>query len=171
VNILPFSDQRQELIRSLTFVARCALAAAASYKLAWWIGLSMPVWAAMSALIVSQDRWQDTELSLQQRIRGTLLGVSISLAVNLIAMLLGASTTMQLIVAVAICAAIARADRSVRVCMWTCPIVLIPGLAGTGPVIVIGLYRAIEIVVGCLVAAAFHLLAERLLAPMQIVRE
>lgn len=155
----------------MTFVARCSLAAAASYKLAWWFGLSMPVWAAMSALIVSQDRWQDTELSLQERIRGTLLGVSIALAVNLIAMLLGVSTTMQLIVAVAICAAIARTNRSLRVCMWTCPIVLIPGPAGAGPVIVIGLYRALEIVVGCLVAAAFNLVAERLLEPMQIVRE
>jgi len=131
----------------------------------------MPVWASMSALIVSQDRWQDTELSLQQRIRGTFLGVSISLAVNLIAMTLGTSTTIQLIIAVAICAAIARVDRSVRVCMWTCPIVLIPGQAGANPVIVVGLYRAIEIVVGCLVAAGFHLLTERLLTQLKVVRE
>jgi len=131
----------------------------------------MPVWASMSALIVSQDRWQDTELSLQQRIRGTFLGVSISLAVNLIAMSLGTSTTIQLVIAVAICAAIARVDRSVRVCMWTCPIVLIPGQAGANPVIVVGLYRALEIVVGCLVAGAFSLLTEWLLTRWKIIRE
>lgn len=77
----------------------------------------------------------------------------------------------KLIFAVPIRAAIARADRSLRVCMWTCPTVLIAGPAGTGPVTAIGLYRALEIVVGCLIVAAFHLLAERLLAPLQIVRE
>jgi uncharacterized membrane protein YccC len=171
VNILPLSGYRQALVRSVMFVARCSLAAAVSYRLAWWLGLPMPVWAAMSALIVSQDRWQDTELSLRQRIRGTLLGVSISLAVNLIAMSLGISTTIQLIVAVSICASIARVDPGLRVCMWTCPLVLIPGVGAAVPAILTGLYRALEIVVGCLVAAVFHLLTERLLAPVTLIRE
>jgi uncharacterized membrane protein YccC len=163
VNILSKFVDTDELVGSVAFVIRCAFAAVAAYKLAALTGLSMPVWASISALVVSQERWHETRSSLYDRIRGTLLGVAISLTVNLLAIPLGTSSTVQLIVAVAICAAITRVDRGLRTCMWTCPIVLLSAHMGSEPVIATGLYRALEITIGCAVGAACHFVAERLL--------
>ncbi|QGZ63088.1 FUSC family protein [Paraburkholderia acidisoli] len=157
-------------MRSLAFVLRCACSAAASYQLALWLGLPVPVWASVSALVIAQDRWSETRVSLHERVRGTLLGVAVSLAVNIVAISLRLPAIVQLMVAVAVCAAVARAERGLRVCMWTCPIVLLSAHAGAQPAIVTGLLRAFEIMVGCFVGGVFHFLAERLLA-LEFTRE
>jgi uncharacterized membrane protein YccC len=170
MNRLPLPVNREELVRSIAFVARCALAAVIAYRLAELMHLSMPVWASISALVIAQEKWRETQSSLYERMRGTSLGVAISLLVNLVATSLHISPTAQLMVAVAICAAIARFDRGLRVCMWTCPIVLMSGHIGGEPVLVRGLYRALEIAIGGVVGAALHLLAERLLTVRQVYR-
>jgi uncharacterized membrane protein YccC len=147
-------------LRAAAFIGRCALAATLAYRLALLVGLSNPVWASVSALIVSQERLHDTRLSLRDRIRGTLAGVLASVAVHALLAPLGADVAVQLALAVAICAAIARQWRNLRVCMWTCPAVLLTGPGET--VLAAGASRAAEIVLGCLVGAACHLLAELL---------
>ncbi|WP_186308039.1 FUSC family protein [Paraburkholderia sp. BCC1884] len=162
--------KRVEIGQQLAFVIRCALAAVVAYKVAELLGLSMPVWASISALVVSQERWHETRASLHERIQGTLLGVGISLAVNFLAMPFHVPPLMQLLVAVAFCATIARADRGLRVCMWTCPLVLMSGKLGGEVVLTTGLYRSIEIVIGCLVAALIHWMVERLLAAREMSR-
>jgi uncharacterized membrane protein YccC len=168
MNMLPMQVNKEEFARSMAFVARCALAAAVAYKLAELLGLSMPVWASISALVVSQDRWSETQTSLYERIRGTSLGVAISLVVNVVAISFHIPAIAQLMVAVAFCAAIARVDRGSRVCMWTCPIVLMSGHLGGDPAFARGMSRALEIVIGCVVGAALHLVAERLLAARRV---
>jgi uncharacterized membrane protein YgaE (UPF0421/DUF939 family) len=170
MNTLPLLLKREELARSVAFVARCALAAAIAYKLAALMNLSMPVWASISALVIAQEKWRETQTSLYERIRGTSFGVAISLVVYLVATPFHVSATAQLMVAVAICAGIARVDRGLRVCMWTCPIVLMSGHVGAEPVLVRGLCRALEIVIGGGIGAALHLFAERLLAARQVWR-
>ncbi|MCD7097793.1 FUSC family protein [Stenotrophomonas sp. MMGLT7] len=168
-------SDREQAIRSVVFVARCAIAAALAYEAARAIGLAFPVWASISALIVSQERLHETRISLYDRIRGTLLGVAISLAVSLATTPFSLSLSMQLMLSVAICAAIARASHGLRVCMWTCPIVLLSGQMLGETVLEAGLSRALEIVIGCLVGAAVHLLAEflvtRLLPHLQPHRQ
>ena len=72
MNTLPLPLKREELARSVAFVARCALAAAIAYKLAALMNLSMPVWASISALVIAQEKWRETQTSLYERIRGTL---------------------------------------------------------------------------------------------------
>jgi uncharacterized membrane protein YccC len=170
MNMLRLSMKRVEIAPQLAFVVRCALAAVVAYKVAALLGLSMPVWASISALVVSQERWHETRASLHERIQGTLLGVGISLAVNFLSTPLHIPPLMQLLVAVALCATIARVDRGLRVSMWTCPLVLMSGKLGGQFVLTTGLYRAVEIVVGCLVAALIHWLVERLFAAREMSR-
>jgi uncharacterized membrane protein YgaE (UPF0421/DUF939 family) len=170
MNTLSMLLKREDLVRSAAFVARCALAAAMAYQLAALLHLSMPVWASISALVIAQEKWRETQTSLYERIHGTSFGVAISLSVYLVATPFHVSAIIQLMIAVAICAAIARVDRGLRVCMWTCPIVLMSGHMGGEPVLARGLYRALEIVIGGIVGTALHFLAERLLAAWQARR-
>lgn len=151
-------------IRAVAFVGRCALAATLAYQLAELAGLAFPVWASISALIVSQERLHETQISLYDRIRGTLLGVLVTVAANAALAWSDASVAVQLAISVAVCAAIARRWRSLRVCMWTCPAVLLTGGSFGETVAMAGLSRALEIVLGCLVGAGCHLLAELLVA-------
>jgi uncharacterized membrane protein YccC len=161
-------DKREFIARCLIYALRCAFSAVVSYVLADAAGLSMPVWAPISALIISQEKWHETQRSSSERIRGTFLGVAVSLAVNLVSVPLLVPVIAQLMLAVTICAGIARADKRLRVCMWTGPIVMLSGHTDTEPVLWAGLFRALDITIGCAVGAAFHLLTERLLPAARV---
>ena len=65
-------------VRVLAFVARCADAASVAYQMATRLGLPEPVWAVISALIVSWERLQDTHSSFTGRILATLLGIAVT---------------------------------------------------------------------------------------------
>ncbi|MBS1188018.1 MAG: rane protein [Burkholderiaceae bacterium] len=145
----------------LIFVARCAISATAAYLIADFIALPYPVWASMSAVIVSQERLNDTTSSLQGRIAGTIVGVCVALAVNLATSAV-AGMAWQIMLAVGICAAIAGRYPSFRVCLWTAPIVLLTENASM-PIAWAGFYRGSEVILGSIVGGAFHLLAERLM--------
>jgi hypothetical protein len=65
-------------IRAIAFVIRCSGAATVASELASLLGLLEALWAAMSAVIVSQERLHETRSSLAGRILGTLLGVGVT---------------------------------------------------------------------------------------------
>jgi uncharacterized membrane protein YccC len=109
------------IIRAIAFVARCSGAATCAYVAAVEIGLPHAVWAAISALIVSQERLDDTTTSLTGRIAGTIIGACIAVAVSVAAARLATGVALQVAVAVALCATIARERPRLRVCMWTAP--------------------------------------------------
>lgn len=155
---------RHDFIRHLAFVLRCSAAASLSYGLASALSLPHPVWASMSAIIVSQEKINETKDAMVGRFGGTLIGISAAVAVSLATDPFGASITVQLAIAVAICAVIARFSPLLRVCMWTTPIVFLTAHGHPAvPVWTAGLYRATEVMVGGMVGAILHALAELLI--------
>lgn len=154
-------------IRDILFVLRCSAAATLSILLAEAVGLPHPVWAAMSGVIVSQDRLGDTQQATVGRFLGTLTGVAIAVAVGLAAARFGTGKTVEVAVAVAIAAVVARRWPIVRVCMWTCPIVFLTATPGT-PIWEVGLFRGSEVLLGGAVGVMLHIVSEaalRLTAP------
>jgi uncharacterized membrane protein YccC len=145
--------------RAVAFVARCSGAATCAYVAAVAAGLPHAVWAAISALIVSQERLDDTTSSLTGRIAGTIIGACIAVAVSLAATRLDTGVALQIAVAVAVCATIARERPSLRVCMWTAPIVLLTTEPGV-PISIEATYRASGVILGALTGGAFHWAAE-----------
>ena len=63
------------ILRAIAFVLRCSGAATVAHELASSLGLHKALWAAMSALIVSQEQLHQTRSSLGGFISGTLLGI------------------------------------------------------------------------------------------------
>ena len=88
--------------RDLAFVLRCSGAATVSFLLAEAVALPHPVWAAMSAVIVSQEKLGDTRQVTVGRFFGTLLGVAIAVSVGTLAGRLGASIVAEMAIAVAL---------------------------------------------------------------------
>ncbi len=151
---------RKEAIRSIAFVARCTAAAVLALVIANRMGLDHPVWASVSALVVSQDRLGDTHRSLTSRIAATVVGVAVALLVAIA--MRGAGQVAMLAVAVGITASIARLRPELRVAMWTSVIVLLTVPPG-GSIVTAALARAEEVLLGVAVGAAAHWISERFL--------
>ena len=145
-------------IRAIAFVVRCSGAATVAYELVFSLGLQ-GLWAAMSAMIVSQERLHETRSSLTGRILGTLLGIGVTVAVHEIISRTAASIAVQMAIAVAICALVARELPKLRVAMWTCPIILLTGQP-SAPILLVALHRGSEVILGALVGWIFHWFAE-----------
>jgi uncharacterized membrane protein YccC len=150
----------QAWLRHFAFVLRCSASATLSYVVSVFAGLPHPMWAPMSALIISQDRLHDTRASLSSRILGTLVGITSAVVVDAVGRLCGLSMAGEVFLAVAICACCVRIQPATRVCMWTAPIVLLTPDAGTS-ISEVALFRGAEVLVGCLVGAALHFAAEQ----------
>ena len=56
----PIAPTASKVIWAIAFVARCSGAATVAYELALSLGLPESLWAAMSALIVSQEQLHET---------------------------------------------------------------------------------------------------------------
>ncbi len=151
---------REETVRTIAFVARCTGAAVLALSIADRLHLDHPVWASVSALVVSQDRLGDTHRSLTWRIVATLIGVAVALLVALTMPAAGA--VAMLAVAVGVTAAIARIRTELRVCMWTSVIVLLTVPPG-GTILTAALARAQEVMLGVAIGALLHWGFERLL--------
>jgi uncharacterized membrane protein YccC len=146
---------------ALAFVLRCSGACTLAYEFAYLIGLRQPLWAAISAIVVSQERLGDTRASLTSRIAGTVLGVAVSLAVGACASTLGLSSVAQMAIAVAIAAYAAHRFAKVRVAMWTCAVVLLTAKPSEA-LFAVALQRATEVIFGAAIGFAFHWCAEKL---------
>ena len=145
----------QKIIRAIAFVARCSGAATVAFELGSALGLPEAVWAAMSAVIVSQGQLHETRTSLRGRILGTLLGIVVTIAVSEVTSRMVASTAVQMAMAVAICAIVVREFPQLRVAMWTCPIILLTARPDV-PIVMVALHRGSEVILGAVVGWAFH---------------
>lgn len=154
------------LFRDAAFVLRCSGAAALSYLLATSAGLPRPVWAAMSAIIVSQERLEETRGATFARLLGTIIGIVVAVAIGSLMAPLGAGIAVQMTLAVALCAVIARRWSRLRVCMWTTPIVFLTPVADLpSAFLAVGLDRGLEVTVGGLTAVLLHAVMEVVLRP------
>ena len=159
---MPTADAAQaksDKIHAIAFVVRCACAATLAYALASALGLPQAVWAAMSAVIVSQEQPQETRASLKGWIIGTLLGIGVTVLVSEAASRLAVPVAVQMMLDVALCAGIAHRFPSVRVAMWTCPIILLTAQPDV-PIPIVAFHRASEVILGALVGGAFHAATE-----------
>lgn len=143
------------MLRDGPFVARQAAVAASAYVLARWLGMQHPEWAVITGVIVSQDQLAQTRTVTVDRMLGSFLGVAIAIAVSTVIALLGGDSAVQVACAVAIAASVARRHPSLRICMWTCPIVILTSRPNI-PVYWAGLWRGSEIAVGGAVGIAIH---------------
>lgn len=159
----------QKSLRAAAFVVRCAGSATAAYELASCLGLAEASWAAMSAVIVSQERLHETRSSLTGRILGTLFGMVVSIAVSEIASRMALSTAVQLAVAVAICALVVRELPKFRVAMWTCPVVLLTARAAE-PIFATAFDRGSEVILGALLGFAFHWVVDKLADTIALIQ-
>jgi uncharacterized membrane protein YccC len=155
----------EEFARHLAFVLRCSSAATLSYMLASAIGLPHPVWAAMSGIIVSQEKLTETRTATVGRLIGTVIGIVTAVAVASLTTPLGAHTTIQIALAVGLCAIVARRYPALRVSMWTGPIVFLTADPAM-PLFMVGLYRGAEVLLGGLIGAALHTIAEAMIRGM-----
>lgn len=142
---------------------RCSAAATLSFLLAQAVGLPHPVWAAMTGVIVSQEKLGDTRQATVGRFVGTLLGVVIAVVIGTLAQRTGAGAAAEIAIAVALAAVAARHHPAIKVCMWTCPIVFLTATPGT-PLWEVGLFRGAEVLLGGATGAALHVLAEHAIA-------
>lgn len=148
--------------RDLAFVLRCSGAATLSFVLAQASGLPHPVWAAMSGIIVGQEKLGDTRKTNIGRFVGTLLGVIIAVIVGTALQYCAAGPVAEIAVAVGLAATIVRRYPSLKVCIWTCPIVFLTSTAQT-PLWEVGMYRGAEVLLGSVVGPALHAFSERII--------
>lgn len=137
------------------FALRCSLSAVLSYLVALQFGLPYPVWAPMSALIVSQEDLKTTRHAVIGRILGTALGVAVALLVVALGNRIELSEMGQLAAGVGLCALCAKGRPAMRVSLWTCPLVLLtqtPSLSTE----MTGLFRGSEVIIGAIVGGFAH---------------
>ena len=146
--------KNEALLRASFFVLRCSLAGTMGYLAATALGLPHPVWACMSALIVSQEKLTDTRASLTARVAGSLIGVAVAIAIHYVTSPLTLEPAVPLAAGIAICAIIARGRPGLRVCMWTCAIVLLT--AGEADVPHTAFYRGSEVLMGAVIGGLLH---------------
>ena len=143
------------------YTARCMGSAFLAYYLAQSVGLPFPIWASISAVVVSQEKFSETRITIIRRFIGTILGVCVSIAVNVGAQSWPISMPMQMTIAVGISAVLAYGHPAFRASLWTCPIVLLTALPNE-PIFQVGFYRGSEVILGGLIAGALHYLANHL---------
>lgn len=146
-------------LRSAVFVVRCTAAAILSHAAADALGLGHPVWAVVSALVVSQDTARETRRSFLWRAAGTLIGTAVALPTAMLLMPDPARPLLATGVAVAICAAVARRWPLLRVCLWTAPIVILTVTTGHS-ILHTAAQRGAEVLLGGMIGATIHLLLD-----------
>lgn len=138
---------------------RCVTSAVLAYLFALHVHLPNPVWAPVSALVVSQERLDATHSSVIARFIGTLCGVVVALTVHEIGKRFGLSQLGEVGITVAVCAIYAKGRPGLRVCLWTGPLVLLSGAPGVSNEFA-ALCRAAEVLLGAGVAGLLHLVEE-----------
>jgi Fusaric acid resistance protein-like len=146
-------------IRAIAFILRCSGAATVGYELSSSLGLHQALRAAMSVVIVSQEHLHETRSTLVGRIFGALLGIGVIVGVSEAASRVAASTAVQMAVAVGICALIVREFPTLRVAMWTCPVILLTAEPSV-PIGLAAVRRGGEVFLGAIVRWIFHWGAE-----------
>jgi uncharacterized membrane protein YccC len=142
------------------FVLRCSLAASVAYGLATLVGFQHPVWAPIEALIVSQESIGETFDSIQDRLVGTLIGVAVALLVGIFGRTIGLPLILQIAISVTVCAVATSRRPTIRVCLWTCPLVLVMAPSLGTPELV-GVIRVSQVLLGAIVGGVTHVLDQK----------
>ncbi len=148
-------------LRDILFVLRCMFSATLAYWLGTRLGLEIPSWAAVSAIVVSQESLVDTKVVALRRLIATMLGVFIALMISIPLGYLDISLVIQMALGVGVASVIARRWPQLRVAMWTVPIIYFSGAEEHAPAIA-GMWRSVEVLVGGLSGATIHFLSEKL---------
>jgi uncharacterized membrane protein YccC len=143
------------------FVLRCSAAASVAYGLATLVGLQHPVWAPIEALIVSQESMGETLDSIYGRLVGTLIGVVVALFVGIIGRMIGLPLMLQIVISVTVCAVATLGRPAIRVCLWTCPLLLIAA-PSLGTPEVVGMIRVFQVLLGAIVGGMTHVLDQKI---------
>lgn len=162
VHVTPMSivpTSMEKLSGILCFAVRCSLSAVLAYVVALRLGLPYPVWAPMSALIVSQEDLKTTRHAVTGRIAGTALGVAIAMIVAKFGDVVSLSEWVQLSLGVGICALCAKGRPAMRVSLWTCPLVLLTQIPSLSTEMT-GLFRGSEVIIGAIVGGLAHLVED-----------
>ena len=146
----------------VAFVSRCAVAATLSYGLSSKAGLASPAWASISAIIVSQEKLGQTGSALAWRFAGTVVGIVVALAADSLNRTIHVDVAVQMGLAVAVCAALARRWPDLKVAMWTVPIVYL-AYTSDQPLFALSFWRCSEVLVGGIVGLVIHWIAEGVL--------
>ena len=155
-------------IRDIAFVLRCSGAATLAYVLAGsGLGLVHPVWAAVSAIVVSQEKLFQTRKAVVWRFAGTIVGIVIAIAAGTLTTRLGWDIAAQMGLSVALSAILVRRWPDLKVAMWTAPIVFFSHDVGTS-LLMAGYARGSEVILGGIVGALTHWIAERIIAPLEV---
>ena len=144
----------------LRFAARCSVSAVLAYIVAADLGLDHPIWAPISALVVSRDKLAETHELAAGRFIGTVFGAIVAVVAYEVGRRLAWPPIAQLGAAVAVTALAAKARPSIRACMWTCAVVLLTGAPGIW-IPMTAVYRSSEVMVGMAVSLAIHVIDER----------
>jgi uncharacterized membrane protein YccC len=142
------------------FVLRCSAAAALAYGVATLVGFQHPVWAPIEALVVSQESIGDTLDSIYGRLIGTLIGVVVALLAGIFGRMGGLPLMLQIALSVTVCALTTFGRPTIRVCLWTCPLILVtaPSLGTTE---LAGMIRVSQVLLGAMVGGIAHVLDQR----------
>jgi hypothetical protein len=72
--------------------------------------------------------------SIQAYSDGTMIGVVVALSVDFFGRMIGLPLALQISLSVAVCAVAASGRPTIRVCLWTCPLILVTASSlGTHP--------------------------------------
>lgn len=144
----------------VVFVLRCMAAALIAYFLTAAAGLPHPLWACIFALVVSQDDIAASLKTIGGRVLGTIIGVSVAVAISLGLERFELDTVWQMGLAVAVCAVFAWKRPAIQVCLWTPPIILLTATPAE-PIVSVAFYRGCEVIIGVLVGGCLHIAVER----------
>ena len=147
----------------VAFVSRCAVAATLSYGLSSKAGLASPAWASISAIIVSQEKLGQTGSALAWRFAGTVVGIVVAIATDTLNKTLHVDGAVQMGLAVAVCASLARRWPDLKVAMWTVPIVYLNHTSDQ-PLFALSFWRCSEVLVGGVIGLVVHWVAEGILS-------
>jgi uncharacterized membrane protein YccC len=147
-------------MESCRFVLRCSAAASLAYGLATLVGFQHPVWAPIEALVVSQENISDTVDSIYGRLIGTLVGVVVALLASIFGRMGGLPLMPQIALSVTVCAVATFGRPTIRVCLWTCPLILVTA-PSLGPTELAGLVRVSQVLLGAMVGGMAHVLDQR----------
>ena len=153
--LAPLTNSSTDTAQRLAFAARCAASGALAYLLARTVGLPHPVWASMSSLIVSQESVEATRRSIVGRIAGTVVGAVVAVLVGEVSNRAGIDPAVQIAMAVGLCALFAKGRPSLRVSLWTCPVVLLTATTEAS-VEYTGWMRGSEVILGALTGGLIH---------------
>jgi uncharacterized membrane protein YgaE (UPF0421/DUF939 family) len=144
-------SDRQTLTESCAYAAQAVVATLLVLALYQWLGKGSAMWAAVSAVLVLQPRFQRSLAASAIRVIANLLGAGIGVGVSLAIPQRIAAVMVSLVLIVLACEFL-RLDAGVR---SACASVLIVTMA-PGPLVARGEERASAVCIGCGVALALQ---------------